>query len=305
MISSHDYIKKRILVIGSNGILGQRIVLFYQNKNNIELHTCSVEEKSFIKNVNYTQLDIVDKVQVKKVIFDFYPDIIINAAAYTNVDGCEDNKETAWKINVTGVNNLAHFGWTVDAHLIHISTDYVFDGKAGPYSETDKVNPISYYGRTKLASENIVHSSGVFGTILRANVLYGPAKYGRLDFVKWVVNSLRQKKQVKIVTDQINNPTYIDDLIQAIHRAIEYKKEGLYHIGGKEFLSRYDFTLLIADFFKLDKNLIIPIKTEELNQKAKRPLKSGLITLKVETELGYQSHEIEETFLLMKKELKL
>ncbi len=305
MISAKDFIKKRILIVGSNGMLGQRLTEFYMRKDNTELLMCSAEEKSFIPKVNYQKIDITKKNEVKKIIYDFYPDVIINAAAYTNVDGCESNRELAWNVNVTGVNNLAHYGWTCDAHLIHISSDYVFDGESGPYMEGDKVHPISYYGRTKLASENAVISSGVYSTIIRPNVLYGPAKYGRPDFVKWVVNSLREKKQIRIVTDQMNNPTFIDDLVDAIRRIIEYKKEGIYHIGGKEVLSRFDFTERIADYFKLNKELITPIVTSELNQPAPRPLKSGLVTLKAETELGFSPREIEESFYMMKKELKL
>lgn len=306
MILAKDFIKRRVLIVGSNGMLGQRLTgHFLLHKNSYEVFACSAEEESYIEEVDYRQVDISQKNDVKKMILDFYPDVIINAAAYTNVDGCESNKELAWGINVVGVNNLVLYAWTCDAHLIHISSDYVFDGEKGPYIESDKVNPISYYGRTKLASENAVKSSGVKAAIIRTNVLYGPAKYGRPDFVKWVVSSLREGKTIKIVTDQINNPTYIDDLVDAIKRITEFEKEGLYHIGGKEFLSRYEFTIKIAEFFNLNQELILPIITEELKQPAPRPLKSGLITLKAETELGYSPREMDETFYLMKKELNL
>ena len=134
---------------------------------------------------------------MKELILDFFPDIIINTAAYTNVDRSETEKETAWKINVNGVENIALYAWTVDAHLIHISTDYIFDGKNGPYSEEDKPLPIGYYGRTKLASENSIRTSGVRFSIVRTNILYGPAKYGRPDFVKWVINSLRANESIR------------------------------------------------------------------------------------------------------------
>ncbi len=305
MFWENGIIKKRILLIGSNGMLGQRLVTFFKDKQDVELLTCSAEKESFIYGIEYRQVNIVEKNQVKSIINDFYPDFIINTAAFTNVDACETQKETAWKVNVVGVGNIANYAWTCDAHLIHISSDYVFDGKNGPYSEQDKVNPISYYGRTKLASENVIIGSGVKHTIIRPNVLYGPAKYGRPDFVKWVINSLRNNQQIRIVTDQINNPTYLDDLVSAISKIIEFKREGIYHIGGKEFLSRYDFTIRIANYFNLKKDLITPIKTEKLNQPARRPLKSGLITLKAETELGYSAREIEESFNLMEKELNL
>ena len=189
--------------------------------------------------------------------------------------------------------------------MVHISTDYVFDGLAGPYDERATPNPLGYYARTKLASENALRISGASYTVLRTNVLFGPAKYGRPDFVKWVVNSLRENKTIRIVADQIGNPTYLDDLVQGIAKTIRYKKNGIFNIGGRDIISRYDFTLLIADFFNLDKSLIQKILTADLNQPAKRPLKSGLITLKAETELDYKPHTLLEALKLMKEELNL
>ena len=171
--------------------------------------------------------------------------------------------------------------------------------------KTQSPNPVGYYGRTKLASENALRISGTFFTILRTNVLYGIAPNSRPDFVRWVINSLEKNDNIRIVKDQINNPTFIDDLVQGINKIIEFRKTGIYNIGGQEFLSRYDFTLRIAEFFNLDKNLICPITTEELKQPAKRPLKSGLLILKAETELGYKPHTIIESLAAMKKELDL
>ncbi|NMB82875.1 MAG: dTDP-4-dehydrorhamnose reductase [Ignavibacteria bacterium] len=294
-------IKTRILIIGSNGMLGQRLAEFFLSSPNIELLCTSQEEKSFINNVEYKSLDITQKQKVKEIILDFFPDFVINTAAYTNVDKAEYEKELAWKTNVNGIENISLYSWTIDAHLIHISTDYIFDGKNGPYSEEDKPSPINYYGRSKLASENSIRTSGVRFTIIRSNVLYGPTKYGRPDFVKWVIDSLSAGKEIKIVSDQFNNPTYIDDICHAINKIIEFKKEGIYNIAGPEILSRLDFTYRIADYFSLDKNLIIPIVTDDLKQPAPRPLKSGLITLKAETQIGYKPTSIEESFAMISK----
>ncbi len=300
-----DFIRRRILVFGSNGMLGQKTTDFYSTLKDVEVLGTSVEKDSFVPNLNYIQSDISNRNEVKNIIYDFCPDFIINAAAFTNVDLCESERETAWKINVKGVEYISEAARVIDAHLIHISTDYIFDGKNGPYLENDIPNPLGYYARTKLASENALKISNIKHTILRTNVLYGPAKFGRPDFVRWVVDSLRAKKVIRIVTDQINNPTFIDDLVMGINRVIEFKKEGIYNIGGSDFLSRFEFTEIIADFFNLDKNLIIPIKTEELNQAARRPLKSGLITIKAQSELGYKPHSIIESLEIMKKELYL
>ncbi len=304
-MQTNGLVRNRILITGSNGMLGQRAVQFYSSKENVELLATSVEEKSVVDKVEYISSDIKNRDEIKKIIHDYYPDFIIHTAAFTNVDLSEKLREDAWKINVKGVEYIAEAARAIDTHIIHISTDYIFDGKDGPYSENVKPNPVGYYGRTKLASENVLKISGTFFTILRTNVLYGTALNSRPDFVRWVLASLSKKENIKIVNDQINNPTFIDDLIQGINKIIEFRKTGTYNIGGKEFLSRYDFTLQIADYFNLDKNLISPITTEELKQPARRPLKSGLIILKAETELGYKPHSINESLSAMKKELDL
>lgn len=300
----NDLIRQRILVVGSNGMLGQRVINFYSSKDGVQVLGCSVEAEPVYKNADYICCDMTKREDIKKVVYDFYPDFIVNAAAFTNVDKSESERELAWKVNVKGVEYLAETCRVLDSHLIHISSDYIFDGAAGPYSEKAKPNPLGYYGRTKLASENALKISGAIYTIIRTNVLYGIAD-SRPDFVRWVVNSLKSGNRIRIVTDQINNPTFIDDLVQAISKVIEFEKTGIFNIGGKEFLSRYKFTQMIADYFDLDKSLITPILTPELNQPAPRPLRSGLITLKAETELGYQPHTIPEALALMKKELSL
>ena len=286
-------------------MLGQRAVEFFVNQGNFTVLGCSVEDEAVYTNADYTVCDITKRESVKSVVYDFYPDFIVNAAAFTNVDLSETERELAWKINVKGVEYLAETCRVIDAHLIHISSDYIFDGKEGPYSEKAKPNPLGYYGRTKLASENALKISGSINTILRTNVLYGTAQNSRPDFVKWVVTSVRSGKNIRIVTDQINNPTFIDDLVQGISKVIEYRKTGIFNIGGEEFLNRYDFTMQIADFFNLDKSLISKIITEDLNQPAKRPLKSGLLIIKAQTSLGYKPHGIVESLALMKKELNL
>lgn len=300
-----DLIKRRILIVGANGMLGQRAVEFYSTLKDVELLAASVENKFVFDGMEYIQSDISNRNEIKKIVYDFCPDFIVNAAAFTNVDLSETERELAWKINVKGVEYLSEAARALDSHLVHISTDYIFDGKNGPYSENDIPNPLGYYARTKLASENVLKISGAKHSILRTNVLYGTAKFSRPDFVKWVVDSLRSKKKIKIVDDQINNPTFIDDLVQGINKVIELHKEGIYNIGGNEFLSRYNFTLIIADYFNLDKSLISQIKTEELNQPARRPLKSGLITIKAQSELGYKPHTIIESLELMKTGLGL
>lgn len=301
MISSKDILKKRILIVGSNGRLGQSLVKIVMKREKTELLCSSIEDNSLIEGIEYKKTDITDKDQVKKLVLDFVPDFILNTAAFTAVDKCETSKEIAWKVNVSGVEYLAQYARLVDAQVIHVSTDYVFDGKTGPYTEKDLTNPISYYGRTKLAAENALKISGAKYAIVRTNVLFGPSEFGEPDFVNWVVDSLIGKKEIRIVTDQINNPTFIPDLAEAILKIMDTNKDGIFNIGGPELLSRYDFTLKIAEHFDLDTDLIKPIETIELNQPAPRPLKSGLITLKAEIELNYKPRSLKEAFIIISK----
>ncbi len=296
-------LKKRILIVGSNGMLGQSLTTHFMFNRDVELMCASFEDKSYYENVSYAKVDISSSKEVKNLIKDFCPDVIINSAAYTNVDGCETEKELSWAINVTGVENIIKYGRTCDSHFIHISSDYIFDGESGPYTEDEKPNPISYYGKEKLAAENIIRAGRIKHTIIRTNVLYGATQFGRQDFVKWIYNSLSENESIRIVKDQINNPTYIDDLSSAIAKIIELKREGIYNIGGAELLSRLDFTYKIAEYFDLDKSLIFPIVTSDLNQPAPRPLNSGLINLKAETELNYHPLSIDKTLFLMKRSL--
>ncbi len=298
-------IKKRILIVGCNGLLGQALVNYYSKKNDVELHLASIEDEFVGDNqFTYSKVDISKRNEVKKLFLNFFPDFVINAAAYTDVDGCEVNRELAWNINVNGVKHLVEGCRIVDAQIVHLSTDFIFDGQSGPYHEDDRPNPISYYGRTKFASENEIKIGGINYLIIRTNVLYGVQKGVKKDFVEWVVENLSQGKQINVVTDQWNNPTYVEDLVNGITLAIDKFKKGIYNIGGLEYLSRYDFALKIANVFKLDKSLINPITTDKLNQKAKRPLKGGLIILKAQAELGYKPHTLEENLLDIKTKLE-
>lgn len=294
---------KKILIIGSNGLLGQKISGLFLLSKYYQTLNASIEDKSYINNAEYIQLDITKREDVFKVVDSFEPDVIINTAAITNVDYCETNREVAWRVNVKGVENLVYAARLSGSKIIHFSTDYVFDGKKGPYSEDDTPNPISYYGRTKLASENVLKTSGIQFTIIRTMILFGIAKNVKENFALWVYKNLSDSKPINVVTDQFGNPTLVDDLALAVLRIVEYDKNGLYHIAGKDILSRYQFAIAIADKFKLDKKLIKPIKTNILNQPAPRPLKSGLITLKAEVELGVKMSDLKQSLKIFERQL--
>jgi len=257
-----------------------------------------------LQSAGYEQVDITSKKDVKRLVHTVEPDVIVNCAAFTNVDACETERELAWKINVGGVEHLIEVARRNNARIVHVSTDYIFDGKSGPYDELSRPEPLSYYGKSKLASENVLRSAGIHFVIARTMVLYGYAVGVKANFALWLVQSLQAKQTVRIVDDQIGNPTLVDDLAYGLLRAVELGKTGIFHIAGREITSRYEFALRLARVFGLDESLILPIKTASLKQPAARPLKSGLITLKAEVELGYKPSSIEHGLEVLKIHMK-
>jgi dTDP-4-dehydrorhamnose reductase len=223
----------------------------------------------------------------------------------TNVDLCETNREMAWKTNVTAVENVTHAAKMTGARIIHFSTDYVFDGTNGPYAESDRPNPLSYYGRTKLASENLLTTAEIPHTIVRTMVLYGVGNGVKVNFALWLLKNLSEEKPIKVVDDQLGNPTLADDLAYAVLKIIELERTGMYHIAGHDIVSRYEFAVQFADIFGFDKKMITPVKTSSIKQAAPRPLKSGLITLKAETDLGIKISGAAQGLRVFKNQLEV
>lgn len=295
---------KTVFITGANGLLGQAIISLFTRETDYELITSSVEDKPFLEyGHKYEKLDIMNKEEVKKLIGYYEPDVIINCAAYTEVDKCETERELCWRLNVDGVKNIIIAAKKCDAKIIHFSTDYIFDGKNGPYTEDATPNPLSFYGRSKLASENALISSGIEHVIIRTMVLYGIGNTIKKNFALWLVETLKKKQAVTIVTDQIGNSTIADDLAYGTYKIIEKNRTGIYNIAGKDILSRYDFALKLCEVFGFDKKLVSPILTSELSQPAPRPLNSGLIVLKAEADLGIKLMDSLESLRLLKIQL--
>lgn len=296
---------KRILLIGSNGLLGQKLCETIVRGGAYELSLATREGQPVrpVAGAQYLKCDITSKKEVKSAISASEPDVIINAAAMTNVDACESERERCWKINVEGVENIIDAAKRKAIPIIHISTDYVFDGKSGPYVEDDRPNPLSYYGKSKLASENALRTSGLPFFIARTMVLYGFVPTAKQNFVLWLINNLENKKPVRIVDDQLGNPTLVDDLAYGLIQGFELERTGIYHLAGRDVISRYQFALNVAKVFELDASLITPVKTAEFHQPAPRPLNSGLVTLKAEVELGYKPSTSEQGLRVLKAQM--
>jgi dTDP-4-dehydrorhamnose reductase len=296
---------KKIMVVGSNGLLGQKVaeLLLRGSPHTIVLSSMEPRPVVSYQSAEYLQLDITSRKDVRQAFASQQPDVLVNCAAMANVDACETEREAAWKINVGGVENLAESARSHGTSVLHLSTDYIFDGKKGPYAEDDRPNPLSYYGKSKLASENVLRTAGIPFVIARTMVLYGFAPAVRPNFVLWLLQSLDQGTHVRVVDDQFGNPTFVDDLAYGLLRTVELGRTGVYHLAGREIVSRYAFALSVARAFGYDPALVSPIKTAALRQSALRPLRSGLVTLKAEVELGYKPLSIDESLAVLRNQL--
>ena len=265
----------RILITGAFGQLGHALQSILSKKSNYELICTGRKVK---KGQEGIPLDIRNQVALKELINTTAPDVIINLAAMTNVDACELNPKLAGEINVAG---LEHICDSFKGKIIHLSTDYVFDGTSGPYKEDDPLNPISIYGKTKLASEHILLEKNIKNLVIRGNVLYDYSPNTSASFLNWVVFSLKSNQEIKVVEDQFNNPTWTRSMSDIIELSIKNDLEGIIHWGDSVHISRFEFAKLIAKKFSLNESLIKPVLTSELNQPARRPLQSGLSTEKL------------------------
>ena len=298
---------KKILITGSNGLLGQTLVnLLLKEKENYQVVGFSRgENRSGRDDFLYISIDITDGNQLKKELQKIQPDVIIHTAAMTNVDVCEDDKKGCDILNIDVVKNITDIVTELDCHFIHISTDFIFDGENGFYKETDVPNPLSYYGMSKLKSEKIIVNSNINYTIFRTILVYGFVyKMSRNNIVLWVKKMLSEGKEITIVNDQFRMPTYAEDLALACKMAIDKKVTGIFNISSNTLLSIYEIAQQIAEIFGLDKKLIQPISTVTLGQKAKRPPKTGFNLEKTKTILGFYPKSFKEDLLRFKEKLK-
>jgi dTDP-4-dehydrorhamnose reductase len=296
-------LRKKVLITGANGLLGQQLVKVF--RDDYEVLAFGLQPQSCLTdgNFQYQQGDITDRQQLRDLVQALVPNFIMNAAAFTDVDGGETQRELCWKINVTGVENLVYAAQKVHARLIHVSTDYVFDGKSGPYREDDRPNPLGFYARSKLAGENVLINSEANCAIARTMVLYGSGYEIRPNFVTWLIAQLRNGKSVRIVDDQFGNPTLASELARALRTLAESGRNGVYHLSGSEVIDRYHFAVKIAEVFDLDASLIQPLKTSDLKQASPRPLHSGFDISKAVTELNISMSGVIEGLQKFKAEL--
>jgi dTDP-4-dehydrorhamnose reductase len=293
---------KKVLIVGATGKIAEAVIRVFRNDSrfNLKLLSGSIEDGySRINGLLYHKINYTHLYNLMDMCSDFKPDIIINLAAMTDVDGCEVDKKLAWDLNVSLPSELAKISSQLGCKFIHISTDYIFDGNDGPYSEHEICNPISYYGFTKLTGETESLRWHRNTAIIRTNVVYGYSELGKGDFVSWVIDKIKNGTPLKIVNDQYSNPTLTDDIALSILKIIEKDVFGILNVGGSQYCDRYEFANTICDVFELDSSLLSPTITSTLNQKAKRPLRGGLDIRKLNG-LGLNTRNVLDGLTLLK-----
>jgi dTDP-4-dehydrorhamnose reductase len=289
----------KLLVTGASGLLGNWTVNLASEK--FLVTPTDVAEPL---HTNALKTDITDADAVRRLFRELGPDVVIHTASETNVDRCETEKDRSWKINVEGTRNIAEACRETGSKLVYISTDYVFDGEKGLYTEVDSPNPIDFYGLTKLEGERQAQRRCTRIAVLRTSVLYGshPTKQ---DFVTWVINKLKEAQAITVVEDHFNTPTLAQNLAAMALEVASRDLQGVFHTSGCERISRYDFARKIAEAFSLDSNLIKPIKMSELKAWiAKRPKDSSLNTAKIQNQLRTKPLSINEGLNKLRQELK-
>jgi len=297
---------KTLLITGSNGLLGQKLVYAALERKNIRLIATAKGNSRLIQQEGYVyeEMDITDSEAVHQIIAKYKPDCVIHAAAMTNVDACEIQKEDCLKQNVHAVEYLVQACNQNKSHLIHISTDFIFDGKGGPYKEEDTPNPVSYYGWSKLEAERIVQSSSQDWAILRTILVFGIVDHmSRSNVVLWAKSALEKGQEINVVSDQFRMPTLAEDLAEACLLAFEKHARGIFHISGKDYMSIVELVQRVADYYHLDKSIIRPVNSETLNQTARRPPRTGFHLEKSMQTLGYAPHSFEEGLAILDRQI--
>jgi len=289
----------RILVTGASGLLGNKVIKLALKRGH---EVYSIYKEHPISIGKSIKLDITSYRELHDVISRIKPDVIIHTAAYTDVDGCEMNKDLAWKVNAEATKHIAIISAKVSSYLIYISTDYVFDGSKGLYSEEDIPNPISYYGYTKLKGEEFVREYAKEWCIARTSVIYGWGLHHKMNFATWLISNLKQGKEVKVLIDQYVSPTLNINLAQMILEMAERRLSGILHTAGRTRVSRFMFALSLAETFGLNVSLIKPAKMEEMNWKAKRPKDSSLNVNKAISMLKTKPLELHEALKAMRRD---
>jgi len=297
----------KVLITGANGLLGQKLVLHAAFDPALEVIATAPSENrqyEWLTGYEFDHLDITDADQCRAVLQRHRPEVIIHTAAMTQVDACELDHDSCTKVNVEGTRNITEAAKGLTSRLVHLSTDFIFDGASGPYQEEDPPNPISFYGHSKLESEHIVRNSGLDFAIARTVLVYGVAhQMSRSNIVLWVKESLEQGKDIRVVTDQVRTPTLAEDLAAGCLLLAKTDQSGVFHVSGDLSLTPYEIAIRTASFFNLDLTLIAKADSSNFTQPARRPPVTGFNITKIH-QLGYRPRSFEAGLAVVRDQLE-
>lgn len=297
----------RILITGSNGLLGQKLVKQCLKKNIDFLATSKGSNRnSACPANNYMSLDITNKLEINQIFAGFYPTHVIHTAAITNVDYCELNPNECEQVNVEATHMLFAASQQFEAHFQLLSTDFVFDGENGPYKETDEVNPLSVYAKSKVDAEQLLLNSNYSNwSIARTIIVYGTGfNLSRSNIVLWALDALSKQQPMNVINDQFRMPTWADDLAWGCLAICLQNKTGIFHLCGPELLGIDQIVHRVAAFLAVSTEQVNIIDSSTLNQPAKRPPKTGFDLTKARQEIGYNPKSLEETLKILAEEGK-
>jgi len=293
--------QKRVLITGSNGLLGQKLTDLL-SRDQQQLLCCTSKNPNRNPNQNgyqFAQVDLLNRSEIESLLATFKPTHIIHTAAITSVEACEAQPDLCRKLNVDVVAWLADWCKKENSHLTFISTDFVFSGTEENYryAENDTVAPVNAYGQSKVDAENAIHQSGCRAAILRTILVYGViADRNRSNLVLWAKAQLEHKNTIRVVSDQWRMPTWVDDLAQATQSAASQDAQGIFHISGPEYMSILQIAELVAAYWNLDKQLIVPIHADDIGQRHNRPRSTGFTLEKAQQHLNFQPTPIQTAF---------
>ncbi|MFZ4863510.1 SDR family oxidoreductase [Sphingobacterium sp. Mn56C] len=298
----------RILITGSNGFVSQKFCEQFKAENRpgaLLGVSKSTNRNPNLKSTEFQQIDLSDFEALNRLLVTFKPTHILHTAAVTAVETCEQRPERAQQLNVDLTAFLGAYAKEQGCHLTFISTDFVFDGIAGPYLETDPTNPKNVYGSTKVEAEQRLLALGGSMAILRTILLYGAvADLQRSNLVLWAKKQLEANLPIDVVSDQWRMPTWVDDLAQACWLSMVQRAEGIFHISGNEMLSIEEAVRQVADFWNLDKTQITPISSAQIGQADNRPQRTGFSIEKAKKVLGYNPTAFVVSLQEIDKQLK-
>jgi len=293
----------KIFITGANGLLGQHLVkLLLDNRYSVIAGGKGPSRILLPENkaCRYYSLDITLNSEIDDILSTEKPDVFVHAAAMTQVDFCEKHHDDCLNVNVTGTMNAIKNAEIYCRQFVYISTDFVFDGKKGNYTEEDDRSSVNWYGSTKIKAEDLVRHCKIPWAVVRTCLVYGNTIGGtRNNIVSWVKDKLEKKEKIKVLDDQVRTPTYVEDLARGIMQIIERKAKGVFHISGKDIMTPYAMALQTADFYSLDKTLIEKVDASTFSQIAVRPLKTGFIIDKARRELGFEPISFQEALRKM------